>query len=242
MTTDRFGTTARLLKRGAGPLLVAALAAGCSSTDSTAEPSPPTEGSIATPAATLAATTSVSTTPDGESTQATSVDLPDPSALLAGAVEAAAAGYHFATTVTVGSDVALTAEGDRIGDSTRMTVASNGAAVDWVITPEGSWVAENGVWQEIERPAAAPDPLAALAAPTSITVDAANADGSTLRASYPAAAFALPGDAPIDVVIDIAGANLSSLSYFAPGTDPPTAVRTVISALTDTAPVTAPGS
>jgi hypothetical protein len=168
------------------------------------------------------------------------VQIPDASGLLAAALAAASSGYHFVTTVVVGADVALTAEGDRSGASTRMSVTSNDATVDWVITADGSWVAENGIWREIDQPAPVTDPLVSLAAPSKITVTGSDAADATLTATYPASDFGLPGDTPIDVTIDLAGGDLASLAYTAPGSDPPVTVTTLISAPTGTTPITAP--
>ncbi len=176
--------------------------------------------------------------------QATVVDLTPPDApnLLGQAIDSATGGYHFVTTVTLGSEIALQAEGDRIGGNTRMAVSSNGATVDYVITSDSSWVAENGTWQELDEPPPVVDPLSALATPTSIDVASYDTSGATLAATYPSAAFALPGDAVIDVAIEVVGTNLSAIEYTAPGSTPPATVRTVLSPLTDTTPVTPPGT
>ncbi len=123
-----------------------------------------------------------------------------------------------------------------------MAVTSNGATIGYVITPQGSWVAENGVWQELDQPAPVADPLSALATPSAIAVSAYDTSGTTLTASYPSSAFALPGDATIDVTITVSGTSLTAIEYTAPGTDPATTVRTALSPLVDTTPVTAPGN
>jgi hypothetical protein len=246
MTTDRHGVAARLLRWGAGPLAVVGLVAGCSSSEGATSTSVPAVTQVAgsAPVPTAASTPASTSAPAGSAPEPTVVELaePDGPALLQQVFADASGGYHFVTTVTVGDAVALTAEGDRVGDGTRLSVVSNDATVDYVITPTGSWVGQSGVWQELDEPAPVTDPLAALADPSAIRVSAFDASGATLIATYPASALSLPGDGSIDVTVEIDGTRLSALAYTAPDSDPPAQVRTVLTALTDTSPVTVPAA
>ena len=166
---------------------------------------------------------------------------PDAAATLKAAFDQIAAGYHFVTTATVNGAVAITAKGDRVGDGTRLNVASKGASVDYVITPGGSWVNKDGTWSEITDATPPSDPIGVLRAPTSVTVTSYGAGAPTvLTANYPAAALSLPGDAAVDVVFTINGTVLASLGYSTKADAGTADVHTDITALVDTSPVTIP--
>ena len=240
---DRRFHTARLLLRGAGPVLVLGLLAGCSSDESVSPTSQP--ATVAQTATTELATSEVATTTTASPvvdsivpTTAAPVS-PDGPTLLQQAFDSASPGYHFVTTATVNGAVAVTAEGDHIAGGTRLTVTSQNATVGYVILPEGTWVLDSGVWKETDDPAPATDPITALRAPTTVTVAAFTATGATLIASYPAAALALEGDVPVDVTFEIEGTTLHSITYVAQSAVP-ASVRADISALVDTSPVVAP--
>ena len=112
---------------------------------------PPAPGSTAPPAA--APPTTVAPPVDG-------------AAVLSAAVAAMAPGYHYRSTVTVDGVVAVEADGDRVGDGTRLGVTRDGTSVQYVITPDGTWVmTDGGEWDQLDTPAATSDPIAALAAP-----------------------------------------------------------------------------
>lgn len=166
---------------------------------------------------------------------------PDGAATLQAAFDQLAPGYHFVTTATVNGAVAITAQGDRVVDGTRMSVASNGATVDYVVTPGGTWVNKDGTWSEITDETAPADPIAALRAPTSVAVTSYGAGVPTvLTASYPSAALSLPGDAAVSVVFTINGAVLATLGYSTTTDGGAADVHTDITALVDTSPVTLP--
>jgi hypothetical protein len=152
--------------------------------------------------------------------------------------DALAPGYHFLTQATVNGVPALTAEGDQIAGNTRMTVTSQEKTVDYVVMPEGTWVAQDGTWQELDSPAPATDPIAALRAPQSVTVANYAPPLATLTAIYPASALALPGDQPVTVSFDFNGTALTAITYATP--DGTSTVRSDISAVTNTAPITSP--
>ena len=220
VVADLTHSMARFLMWGAGPLLVAMLVSSCSGND------PGVNAGTA----------------DQSSVTSIAIDQAiDGATALQTAIDQLAAGYHFSSTATVNGTAAVTAAGDRVGDSTRMNVSSNGAAVDYVVTPTATWVNKDGTWSEVTDDTAPADPLGALRAPTSVTVTSSGAGAPTvLTASYPASALSLPGDIAVDVVFTIAGSALSSLSYSTTTDGGAAEVRTDITALVDTSPVTVP--
>ena len=171
----------------------------------------------------------------------TTLAPPDGAAVLQAAFDQVAAGYHFVTIATVNGAVAISAEGDHVAEGTRLSVASNGAAVDYVVTPDGTWVKKDGTWTEISDPAPVSDPIGVLRAPTSVTVTSYGAGAPTvLTATYLPATLSLPGDAPVSVVFTINGAVLGSLAYSTATDTGPADVHSDITALVDTSPVTLP--
>jgi hypothetical protein len=231
---DSFGGKARLLLRGAGPLLVLVLASSCGGSNSGVASGKSAQQSTTTIAGAVPVVSDVSTT-------TVAVAPPDGAAALQAAFDQIAAGYHFATTATVNGAVAITAQGDRVADGTRMSVASNGASVDYVVTPGGTWVNKDGTWSEITDTTPPSDPIGVLRAPASVTVTSFGAGAPTvLTASYPAAALSLPGDAPVNVTFTINGTTLASLGYTTTTDGGAADVHTDITALVDSSPVTLP--
>ena len=189
---------------------------------------------VATAAATPPTATAAPTTP------AATLPLPDGPTVLLQSLDALAPGYHFVITAMLNGQVALATEGDQIGLASRQTVTSQGVAVDYIVLPEGTWKGEGGVWEELEVPAPAVDPLAALRAPTAVTVVSHTAELTVLNASYAAAALGLPGDQSVIVAIELTGTTLRSFSYSTP--DGTGSSRTDISPLVDTTPITSPSA
>ena len=224
-------------------VLTSAVLGACSSDDGnpsansavTIGTAAPTTTVLPTAAPTVAATTPA---PAPATTPAT-VALPDGPTVLQQSIDALAPGYHFSSTVTLNGNVALTSVGDQIGLASRQQITSQGVTVDYIVLPEGTWKGENGVWDELEEPAPAVDPLAALRSPTAVTVAAATAELTTLVATYPAAAFGVAGDV-INVTVEVAGTALRSFSYTTP--DGSGTSRTDIGPLTDTTPITSPAA
>lgn len=242
VTAERPGATARLPRWGAGLLLVSGLVLGaCSSDDG--NPSANSAAAITTlpppttPAPTAAAPTAAVTTPAPP--PPSTIALPDGPTVLQQSLDALAPGYHFVINATVNGAVALSTEGDQIGLASRQRVTSQGVTVDYIVLPEGTWKGENGVWEELEEPAPAVDPLAPLRTPTSVTVAGHSPELTTLVATYPAAAFGVPGDA-ISVTMELTGTALRSFTYTTP--DGTGVSRTDIGPLTDATPITSPAS
>ena len=111
-------------------------------------------------------------------TAAPAPPAPDPAATLQQALASLTTTYHFASTVTLDGTVALVADGDRVGDGSRLTLTSNDGNVAYVITPDGSWVQpDGGDWQPIDTDPANTDPISALQAPASVQLT--SNDGTT---------------------------------------------------------------
>ena len=171
-------------------MLVLGLASSCSSAKSTGVASTKSAQSNST-------TIAVSVPLPADTGPTTTLAPPDGAAVLQAAFDQVAAGYHFVTIATVNGAVAISAEGDHVAEGTRLSVASNGAAVDYVVTPDGTWVKKDGTWTEISDPAPVSDPIGVLRAPTSVTVTSYGAGAPTvLTATYLPATLSLPGDAP----------------------------------------------
>ena len=167
----------------------------------------------------------------------------DPVASIGAGLDGLAAGYHFTTTVTLdGADV-LVADGDHVGDGTRLTVTrTDGPSVDYVITPAGSWVRPTGGEWDVVAADTPPttDPIAALRAPTAATVTAVDGTITTIVATVPALALgvAAEGDAQVQITID--GATLRDITYTAPVDGRSAMVRSVIGPVADATAVIAP--
>jgi putative hemolysin len=168
------------------------------------------------------------------------VVLPDGPTLLQQAFDQLAAGYHFVSTASVNGTPAIAAEGDQIGGALRQVVTSQGKTVEYVVLPEGTWVAENGEWSELETAAPIGDPIVPLRSPLSVAVESSTPELTTLVAAFPAAAVGLPGDQPVNVTFVLAGTALTSIRYTSP--DGAAVSETTISPLTDTTPITAPSA
>ncbi|MEP7202668.1 MAG: hypothetical protein ABI894_08670 [Ilumatobacteraceae bacterium] len=235
---DKYGKAARLLFGGAGLLLVFG---ACSDDQS------PAAGSLAPIVAGGAgATTQVGGTTAVEVTTplapgATAAPV-DGAALLQQAVAATSAGYHFNQTATVDGVVALTIDGDRLSDGARLAVSNEAGLVFYIITPDGTWLMpENGEWEADDSAPPAVDPIAALSAPTAVSV-AAN-DGNTVQlvVTVPLGSLGIQGDGDASLQVAVVGGALNTLSYSTPTADGRTATATVIfGPVVDSTPVEAP--
>ncbi|MCU1397088.1 MAG: hypothetical protein JWN62_197 [Acidimicrobiales bacterium] len=248
----------RLATSAAVALAIGAAATGCSSGTDTADSLP--GPAVAAPTTTVAP--SVVTAASTATTAAASVVGADPSptvtvaaatattaaaapvdaaALLQGAVAAMAAGYHFTTTLTINGAVVLSADGDRVGDGTRLGVTQGDVAVQYVITPDGTWVQpDGGDWQQLDSPAATTDPIAALASPTTVTVASVAGTATTVTAAVPPAALGLAGDTPVDVSATIDNGAITTVGYSTSVNGQPAVMQASIGPVADATPVTAP--
>lgn len=165
----------------------------------------------------------------------------DGAAMLAQALDGVAAGFHFRTSVTVAGAEVLVAEGDRVGDGTRLTIWSSGTSVAYVITPAGSWVfPEGGEWEALDSAPATTDPLQALRNATAVSGTSVDGVNATLVATVAANALGVPSDGTADVQVLVSGPTLQEVSYDAPVDGQTASVRSVFSPVVDATPVTAP--
>jgi hypothetical protein len=166
----------------------------------------------------------------------------DPVALLQQAVAASGAGYHFNQTNTVDGVVALTVDGDRLPDGARLAVSNDSGLVFYIINPDGAWLMpENGEWQVDDTAPPTVDPIAALAAPTSVSV--ANSDGTTVQlvVNVPLSSIGLAGDGDAPLQVSIVGGALTSIIYSTTTADgKPATATTALGAVVDPSPVVAP--
>jgi hypothetical protein len=187
---------------------------------------------------TVAATPTVATTAPAGAT----VAAVDGAALLQQAVASTGAGYHFNQTAMVDGVVALTVDGDRLPDGARLAVQSPVGLVFYIITPAGTWLMpENGEWEADDSAPPAVDPIAALSAPSSVTV--ASNDGTTvqLAVTVPLAALGIPGDGDAPLQVSVVSGALTSISYSTTTADGKTAsATTAIGPVVDASPVVAP--
>jgi hypothetical protein len=166
----------------------------------------------------------------------------DGAALLQRAVAATGSGYHFNQTATVDGVVAVTVDGDRLTDGARLAVSGASGLVFYVITPDGTWLMpENGEWEADDSDPPAVDPIAALGAPTSVTV-AAN-DGTTVQlvVGVPLSSLGIQGDGDAPLQVSIVGGALSTITYSTTTSDGKAAsTTTIIGPVVDGSPVVAP--
>ena len=165
----------------------------------------------------------------------------DAAAMLQASLDSLAAGYHVRTSVAVGGVEVLVAEGDTVGDGTRLTIWSNGTSVAYVITPAGSWVfPEGGEWEALDTAPATTDPLLALRTPSAVTGSSADGVAATLVATVAANALGVPSDGTADVQVSVNGATLSEIAYDAVVEGQTASVRSTFGAVVDPTPVVAP--
>jgi hypothetical protein len=227
---------ARLLLGGAGLLLVLAACANNDSPKAQSAAGPTTSVSPATPTdPAVIATTSL---PPGSTT----IAPVDGATLLQQALAATSGGYHFNQTATVDGVVAVTVDGDRLPTGARLAVTNDAGLVNYVITPDGTWLMpENGDWEADDSPAPAVDPIAALSTPTSVSV--VNNDGSTvqLAVTVPASALGITADGDAALQVTITGGALTTISYSTTTPDGKVAAATTsIGAVVDSSPVVPP--
>ena len=192
------------------------------------------------------ATTSETASPSSPSSPSVPASTPatvaiDAPAMLQASLDSLAAGYHFRTSVTVGGAEVLVAEGDTVGDGTRLTIWANGTSVAYLTTPAGSWVfPEGGEWQVLDTPPATTDPLLALRTPTAVTGTSSDGVAATLVATVAANTLGVPSDGTADVEVVVDGASLSEIGYTAEVEGQIATVRSVFGAVVDASPVVAP--
>lgn len=180
------------------------------------------------------------TAPATGSTVAATVPA-DPTAALQQGVTLLDAGYHFTATVTINGAVTLSAEGDRVGATSRLSVTSSGATVDYVITGDANYAKPaDGDWQQLETAPATADPIAALRSPVSVTADIADDGSVVLTVTVTAASVGIQADGNVVLLVTLTGEAITRLSYDATVQGGTANVTNVITPLVDTTPITAP--
>ena len=230
---------ARLLLGGVGLLLVFS---ACSSDSS------PRAQSAEASTTSAATGTPVAPSSSADPLPSTTVAVPvtpaqvDGAALLQQAVAATGAGYHFNQTATVDGVVAVTIDGDRLPDGTRFSITNEAGVVSYIYNAQGVWLMpENGEWEADDSPPAAVDPIAALAAPTSVTV--VGNDGTTVQlvVTVPLALLGISGDGDASLQVAVVNSALSSIAYTTTTAEGKTAAATTaIGPVVDPSPVVAP--
>ena len=239
---DRWDARRRLVAATAALLAVAT--AGCSSDGGDGQ-AVTTIGAAAVQQVVTTVAGTTTTTPAPATTVApavAAVTVPiDAAALLQQSIAAIAGGYHFRTGVTIDSAEVLVAEGDRVGDGTRLTIWANGTSVAYAITPAGSWVfPEGGEWEALDTPPATTDPLGALTAPLAVTGTSPDGVAASIVATVAASALGVPGAGNADLQVQLAGTTLSEVSYLTTVDGRPASVRSILGPVVDTTPVAAP--
>jgi hypothetical protein len=225
--TDRTCERVRSLLGVVAPaVLIGALGLSVLGCSSDAEPSagslaaaeaPVTAPETAAPvasASTPVTTTAPEATTLPEPTAAPAPPTVDGAAALQSAVANLEPGYHYHSTITVGGVPTLEADGDRVGSGTRLGVVRDGATVQYVITPEGTWVLpDGGDWDQLDTPAATADPITALGTPNSVSVVSASPETVSLMVSVPNAALGIAGDGAADLAVTITNGALTGVVY-----------------------------
>jgi hypothetical protein len=211
------------------------------------------------PATTVAA---VPTTPTAAAIVDATVPVPDPSApapvettvvtpsttpidgaaLLASAITALSNTYHFTTVITVDNAVVLSADGDHVGDSVRLALTGSAGVVNYIITPDGSWVMpDGGEWEQLDSAAATSDPITALSAPSTVTVSAFDGTSATLAVTVPAGALGLAAAAPdVAITCDLIDGQLHGVHFDSMIDGKPAVVTAEFGPVVDGSPVVPP--
>ncbi|MDO8389077.1 MAG: hypothetical protein Q7V57_01200 [Actinomycetota bacterium] len=177
----------------------------------------------------------------GTTDPALPVVVQDPAAALQHGLDQLAAGYHMVATVTVNGAVSLRAEGDRVGTSSRLEITSAGATVSYVITPEGNYAKPtDGDWEQLDVTPATSDPIDAMRAPVAVTTVGTTAGGLQLKVTVNAVALGIQVDGNVDLNVTLVDGLITTITYDAAVQGGQANVTTVITALADATPITAP--
>lgn len=219
---------------------VLALAACSDSASSSTEPT--SAGAPATTATTN--TTAVQATIPATTTTIAVTAPPvtvDPASALQQGLAALAAGYHFSSVVTVNGVQSLAADGDRIGDASRMVLTGDGGTVEYIIVPEGSYAhPEGGEWSVLDVEPATSDPIAALSTPVAVAL-LPTTDGSVVvRATVSAVSLGVAAEGNVDVDVVIVNGAITQLSYSSAVEGGTAQVVTTVGAVVDATPIVAP--
>ncbi len=226
----------RLLFGGAALAALVLVSSGCSDEESNVAS---TEAAAVSTTSSLAADTT--TTPVAPTTVASSAATIDPTALLQQGVATLGTTYHFRSSVVVNGVETLLAEGDRVGDGSRLSLTSGGATVGYIITPAASWAQpEGGEWELLDAPPVTADPILALAAPSAVGV--LSDDGTTvrLRVTVSAATLGVGTEGTADVEVVVSSGVITEVDYTTTAADGVASVATIFGPVVDATPVVPP--
>lgn len=188
-----------------------------------------------------APTSSVGTTDAGAGAGTPAAGSPEAANLLSGALGALGDAYHFVTTVRVGDEVVLTAEGDRVGSGARLDLAADGGTVSYVITDDGAWaLPENGEWAELDVPPATADPIVALASPESVGLGPASDGVQVLNVVVSNELLGISGGGTSTLRVTLVEGRFDQVTYDTKVGDRQASATTIFSTVKDPAEVVAP--
>ena len=164
-----------------------------------------------------------------------------PLSLLQQAVDAVATSHHFHLVVTVNGTQSVVADGDQVGAASRTTLQLPAGTVNYITTADGSWAQpEGGDWSLLTVPPATTDPIAALKAPTSVSVSSNDGTTTVLAVAVNARSLGITIDGDVTVTVTIAGGAITQIGYTAPIQGGTAEEVTTISPVTDATPIVAP--
>ena len=173
-------------------------------------------------------------------------DAPQESTDASGMLQAAftdlsSAGYHFATVVTAGGGLAIQAEGDRVGSGVRFVVLRDEVRVDYIVTPDGTWVKPaDGEWSAVDAQPATADPVVALDSATAVTLESTDGATTTLVAVVPRSALGYEGAGTFDVTVTLTDGVIDTVQYDSTVQGLAASVLTTVTGPQDGSPVVAP--
>jgi hypothetical protein len=219
---------ARLSFGGAAFAFLALVTTGCNSSSANVAANNAATGATGLVATTVPASTIVSTI--------------DGTALLAKARAAVGANYHFTSTFVVNGAQTLVADGDRVGDASKLSITQNGATVNYVVLPTASYAQpEGGDWALLDTPPATTDPITSLASPVSVGVLLDGGSKVRLRVTVSAQLLGVGTTGNADLEVVIVDGVLSEIDY---GTAVKgggvASVATVVKSLPNAQPIAAP--
>lgn len=218
----------RLSFGGAAFAALALVSVGCSSTSSNVAANNAASGSTVVVPTTTPANTIVST-----------INAQD---VLNKAIAGLAPGYHFVSTFVVNGAQTLVADGDRIGNASRLKITQGGATVNYVILPTASYAQPDGAdWQQLDTPPATTDPISAIAHPSAVGVLVDDPAKVRLRVTVSASTLGVAKDGTAVLEVVIKAGVLTEVDYGTTVTGGGVAsVATIIGPLADATPIKAP--
>ena len=149
--------------------------------------------------------------------------------------------YHFVTTVRVGDEQVLTAEGDRVGEGARLDITAEGGTVSYVVTDDSAWAKpENGEWVELDTPPATSDPITALGSPKSVTFGPATEGVEVLIVEVDNEQLGIAGGGSSTLTLTLVNGRLDQVTYDTALGDRAASATTIFSEVRDPSEVSAP--